>query len=319
MKNLKILFTLFLVSNLSLLSFGQFYKFEISSETYRSLSDPDMVNNNYWGSPALSFVTISPKSQLFGKNIIPRRTDVNTDGFIVLLDSAYGYAIAPFLADLTPRDSTSEIRWGTFREGTDTVELFEWYNMGLQGHSDSDFVNFQLKIYQKSRDIKFTYGSSRVTSDVAFRLRGGIVAAINLLNNNLNMSIESCYIKGNPSNPTVQCSPPATYIDFFPDSGTVYTFSDPNFDTVSTAIESSHLINSTLSIYPNPANDVLHINNPQIIKEVSIYSITGQKVFGKSFLGNNSISIGISDLPKGIYLLELHDELEIHMQKIVKN
>ncbi len=64
-----------------------------------------------------------------------------------------------------------------------------------------------------------------------------------------------------------------------------------------------------LQIYPNPASNTLIISNLHKKSEIVIYSLNGQLI--KSFNSNNlEITINISTLPSGIYLLHCKSEIE---------
>ena len=64
--------------------------------------------------------------------------------------------------------------------------------------------------------------------------------------------------------------------------------------------------NASLSIYPNPNNGSFNLilNNKVQSMDVRVYNAMGSLVFQKLFANiNNSLEINLSDLPKGIYLL----------------
>lgn len=66
------------------------------------------------------------------------------------------------------------------------------------------------------------------------------------------------------------------------------------------------LATDIMTVYPNPANDLLHISIPVIIEVSSlvIYNITGTKVFSDiNYLGD--ITLDVSGLQAGMYLLEV--------------
>jgi hypothetical protein len=53
-----------------------------------------------------------------------------------------------------------------------------------------------------------------------------------------------------------------------------------------------------LSVYPNPANDLLNISATEQLNRVEIFSMTGNKIISTQ---NNLQSIDISLLPYGMY------------------
>ena len=56
---------------------------------------------------------------------------------------------------------------------------------------------------------------------------------------------------------------------------------------------------STFSVYPNPAKDVVYLNNG-MVADVQVYSITGQLVVRK----NQASQIGVASLDPGIYVVK---------------
>ncbi|MEO8235116.1 MAG: LamG-like jellyroll fold domain-containing protein [Flavobacterium sp.] len=60
--------------------------------------------------------------------------------------------------------------------------------------------------------------------------------------------------------------------------------------------------NLKVSLYPNPANDVLNIETDLELKSIEIYNIQGQKV-----LSSTQKQINVSDLAAGIYMVKIQD------------
>ena len=81
-------------------------------------------------------------------------------------------------------------------------------------------------------------------------------------------------------------------------------------------------IDTELSVYPNPTNDLIHISFKPLAGDqnysVSIYDLTGQLVFIEKNLSKDySLSLGSKNLAKGVYTLNLkNDNLNIS-QKII--
>ena len=59
--------------------------------------------------------------------------------------------------------------------------------------------------------------------------------------------------------------------------------------------------NQQLSIYPNPANDVLRLSNIPNNQEVTIYSINGAVIM--KLIASEETEISISDLRPGMYIV----------------
>ena len=57
----------------------------------------------------------------------------------------------------------------------------------------------------------------------------------------------------------------------------------------------------SIIIYPNPANDILHITLPGTTSSVDIFNALGQKVYQSA--GENLSTINISSFSNGLYII----------------
>jgi PKD repeat protein len=85
-------------------------------------------------------------------------------------------------------------------------------------------------------------------------------------------------------------------------------------------------VDAGLSVYPNPVNDMLHINLE--LASGSAYTVTMVNVLGEVVSviytgelmpGTNQLSFSTAELPKGIYFLQVEGNGIIETRKIVKN
>ncbi len=78
--------------------------------------------------------------------------------------------------------------------------------------------------------------------------------------------------------------------------------------------------NAELNIYPNPVQDVLTIENINVEKNVTstIYDISGKEL--RTFpVTKSSVQVDVSDLPAGIYFINIRSENENINKRIIKN
>ncbi|MBI9039067.1 MAG: T9SS type A sorting domain-containing protein [Bacteroidales bacterium] len=80
--------------------------------------------------------------------------------------------------------------------------------------------------------------------------------------------------------------------------GDVYPTGDGEFSIVN--ITKSTLKENSITIYPNPAEDVINISSPSQINNVAIFNFVGQVVYQ----GNSNI-INTSDFKTGVYLIRI--------------
>ena len=70
-----------------------------------------------------------------------------------------------------------------------------------------------------------------------------------------------------------------------------------------------------ISIYPNPTLDMVYIEGNYTQLKVVVYDILGKQVMKESITN----SIDISQLEKGVYILQLSDGVKLTTQRIIKN
>jgi len=92
-----------------------------------------------------------------------------------------------------------------------------------------------------------------------------------------------------------------------------------SFDNIISSISEQRFRNITFSIYPNPASDIiiLNIDNPNnAVLTLNIYNIIGQLIKSE-ILEQKSEQLNISNLSKGIYILEIKSNEMSEKQKLI--
>lgn len=74
---------------------------------------------------------------------------------------------------------------------------------------------------------------------------------------------------------------------------------------------------NTISFYPNPITDVMHINSKEAIDSVEVYTITGQRVSNITS-SNNHTQLNVSSLASGVYLVKVSSNGSVENLKVVK-
>ena len=72
------------------------------------------------------------------------------------------------------------------------------------------------------------------------------------------------------------------------------------------------------SMYPNPANDYLTVANTADVSQVDIYDVTGKMVMTVNVASEN-ITLNVSDLNTGMYIINVTNEKGVQTSKFVKN
>ena len=103
-------------------------------------------------------------------------------------------------------------------------------------------------------------------------------------------------------NPFIDNPDLASYI-FGSNFGQTYTLGNENFEI------------SNIVVYPNPTTDYVVIAGIEAEAEAEIYSITGQKIKEVSF--TNEITLSLSDVTAGVYLVKISNENSSITRKII--
>ncbi len=83
---------------------------------------------------------------------------------------------------------------------------------------------------------------------------------------------------------------------------------------VASTIGINSVFATDLVIYPNPAIDILHIDIADKNFTVKLYNLNGQQILQSQ----NKRDLSVTDLPSGIYMLQIITEEGVYNQKIVK-
>lgn len=91
-----------------------------------------------------------------------------------------------------------------------------------------------------------------------------------------------------------------------------------NFETFETSSVSSITTQVAAKVYPNPAANVLYVEtNSSTTKNITITDLSG-KVVSQTVADGSKVQISTSQLPAGVYLLHLNDELGTATTKFIK-
>jgi hypothetical protein len=80
------------------------------------------------------------------------------------------------------------------------------------------------------------------------------------------------------------------------------------------SLSTDNLLNDKIIIYPNPVEDLIHINTGLTILEVEIYDVLGKRL---NFIKLNNRKIDMTNTNKGIYVLKIKTEIGIITKKII--
>lgn len=92
-----------------------------------------------------------------------------------------------------------------------------------------------------------------------------------------------------------------------------WIITDGGIDCSTASVDNQNQLD--ISIYPNPTSDVVYIDGNYTLLKAVVYDILGKQVMKESITNN----IDISQLEKGVYILQLSDGAKLTTQRIMKN
>jgi len=97
----------------------------------------------------------------------------------------------------------------------------------------------------------------------------------------------------------------------------VYTECEASSDTISLVITNlPEKGNDGITIFPNPAQQIVNIKSQISINQISILNNLGQMVFSGDF-ESNSVRVNTSGFNKGIYFIRIETEMGVISEKLV--
>jgi len=330
MKTLTITIAILICSVFSLKS--QTYLFQTFNATYTELVNPISLNNNdIWEMPDY-IIPIGFNFQYF--NSVVDSLFFFQDGSSSTLSSSIEEGgihklFIPFGAALVDRGygtsvSQSPLSYKLIGLPGNRVLKIEWKNAGLYGElqfngTTSDFINFQMWLYEISGDIEIHYGPSLFNYpqfDFTFE-SGPAISLIPSYDWDQDIfSPNSIWLVGNPDNPEMISSENIYFLGGTIEPNTIYKFHNLLVESVNKEVHAP-------VVYPNPVINRLNLRLRNAITSpttIIICDMTGRTVYNSSTSPNQEgeIQIPVSNLNTGIYQLIIKQGKETYTSRFFR-
>ncbi len=186
--------------------------------------------------------------------------------------------------------------------GGKPVFIMQWKNMGFLNGHDTDFINFQIWLYEGiwGKVIQFKFGSSKVRPGLYENGANGPTIGLLHMSADFSTIYNEVWLKGNPLQPEITSESTIINLDRTPPNGTVYTFYN-----YWESISETRIANG-LKVFPNPVTDVLKL---KLSGDAGIHTIRVLTIAGREILAEtNREEIHVSSLDPGLYIIEVISE-----------
>ncbi|MDT0295607.1 T9SS type A sorting domain-containing protein [Mesonia ostreae] len=318
--------TLLLFFGISSFLQAQDYTVTAFNEPYQDLVNATSVNNGFlWDDPFFA-IPIGFDFELYNESFsVLYSSDNFSEGIFTLQQfSTTLTLLSPIAQDIISLEGANEQSLSPISyvvEGNVGNRIFklEYKNAGFWDDiTENDFINFQVWLYESDYSIEYRYGPSSINNPTESYEgeTGPIVFFIPIIDLSVSEGSfieDAYYLMDNPVNPTVivvddnSPEPQNPIVGNIPE-GTVYRF-DPD----GLAVSNNQQI--AVSVYPNPTQDLLHLQNPnQEEFSTSLYDVLGNKM--KIQLQNEQMDL--SSFASGTYFLNIQSKSKSKTIKVIK-
>ncbi len=192
-----------------------------------------------------------------------------------------------------------------------------FYNSLIDNANDDQFINLQVWLYESDNAIEIAFGPVNITSplNIFDGENGTFIGMLPQLNlQTFEVSPGSFLLAGpvqKPNPVAINTLDQVVVVDGIIPESTVYRFV-PIINNIQPEQE------TVIQIWPNPANDILHINsssNAFINSKVEVSDASGKVIMTYA---DASSPIAINELEAGFYFVRVYSQDQIYTGKFIK-
>lgn len=269
---------------------AQHYNFIFTSDAYVELTDQDFIvpdDSPYWGNVKvvrnMTFPAFTSSYDL-SKGVFT----VLESGYVYLINNTRSFTLYALKSDLKAREGqTSEFSFKLTTEGVVKVLKLQWKNMGLSTGVPSEFINYQLWLYEDGR-IEIRFGECNITE--TFAVNGPVVGLLEM-DEEFSTIYNEGYLHGTMSSPTYEESS-IVLVSGGPTSGSVLKF---------TPATSALVANKAQEQFPqiHESSGRLYVLSLTESAGIAVHNTLGQTVLNS--IVDPSQSTDVRHLPAGVY------------------
>lgn len=330
-----------------------FYNLYPTKETYSSTISPNLLKEA-WDDPELT-LPLAPNSDftLFGTKekidtlwlldefagvvLSTKKVGKNLPNDTASLIIVYGADLVDRAYKLWNRKQASSISPITVQPKPDIggrIWILEWKNAGFFNELDefgsaASAINFQLWIYEKTKNLELKFGTSTPNAlpnpSLLFNGKSGpMIALVKGYNFQNDTYKDLWYLRGAANNPTPQVLRNGKLqefnetLDSHPVSNQVYRFCA----VAPVRFAPDPIPEIEIKVTPNPTYERATVKFSPLLQPAQVWvsDQLGRKVLLEKELaiGDTEITLNLQGLPKGIYLIHLNGAQRTQVHKVIK-
>lgn len=241
-------------------------------------------------------------------NIIDDLTVEPTETAVLFLTNLSGYG--EFVADSTYTLSITD----------DDVLLVSFYGAGFSYVEDTNLVQVKLILTGPLPDttrVRVTLAPGNATKNVDFRFNDTtVVFPANSIDT---QAVWVQIINDTIIEPNEQINFNLTPLDTTLETGIIaYTLTIIDDDDVINGIAHGAWNNDAIKMYPNPATNTLTVECADVINDISVTDLLGNKIISLSEHITGKSTIDVSALPAGVYFVVIKQQQNTYTQRLIK-
>lgn len=251
--------------------------------------------------------------QLTGGQVL----EIAGQGFIRFWTETSVVVIDGYFMNFNKRDDASTISYLIEGEPGDKVLKVQWKNVGFPHGLPTDYINFQIWLYQKSGVIELRMGPNQVQGPDTYKENGPWLGAFTSPKTFTEMT-EKCWITGDPASPAFDTKKTLQFkrLTGTPAPGTLYRLTPATEASVLPERGNAR----ELRLLPNPAGDIVTFDlgdAPAANATVRVIDMSGS-IVSELLLKQHERMIDVAALPGGAYVVEVTNGTERYVGKITK-
>lgn len=282
------------------------------NKTYTDIGSGDFEipdTSQFWGN-----IIIRPN---FSFNAFGSSYDFNSQPIYIPIKQGYMYfindtnstTIYGSRGDFVARpgqNQTSVFSYVATGLGGERGLILQWKNVGLANGDSSDFLNFQIWLYEKSGGIEIRFGDVNVKSNLWENNANGPIIGLLEMDKNFSNIFNRVWLTGDAQSPVETKTGTFLALNNTPKKGMSYLFTP-----VITSVKEVTLNKYGVKVYPTVItyNSAVTISNTANIKKLTakLYNTLGQLIKEEVILSDNH-KMQLPEMKEGVYILSYEKE-----------